>query len=322
MAIGKGSDFVIYHEEFFGGFSETLEQNTNAFNAASNGAIRMTPNRLRGDYEKESFIKSVTNLVTRRDLTSTSGVTDLAMTQGENVGVKINRKIGPVANTLDSFKKIARDPQEMSFLLGQQVGQGVAVDMLNTAVAALDGALRAQASQLYDGTAGTPTHGGLVQMIAKMGDAGDRITAFIMHSKSYYDLVGQAITDKITDVANVAIYQGTTATLGRPVVVTDAPALLVSGTPDEYGILGLVDEACTINESEERNIVSDTVTGLENLVLRIQGEYAYNLKLKGMTWDITNGGANPLDAAVATGTNWDQVATDDKSLPGVIGRFD
>jgi hypothetical protein len=64
--------------------------------------------------------------------------------------------------------------------------------------------------------------------------------------------------------------------------------------------------------------VMDLVSGLEQISYRLQGEYAYNLGLKGYTWDIANGGANPSAAALATGTNWDQVATDDKDTAGVI----
>ncbi|MGH9339528.1 MAG: major capsid protein, partial [Acidobacteriota bacterium] len=54
-----------------------------------------------------------------------------------------------------------------------------------------------------------------------------------------------------------------------------------------------------------------------NLVMRIQGEYAYNLRLRGFAWDVTNGGANPTDSALGTSTNWDKAATADKSLAGI-----
>ena len=51
--------------------------------------------------------------------------------------------------------------------------------------------------------------------------------------------------------------------------------------------------------------------------MRYQGEYAYNMKVKGFTWDVTNGGANPTAAAVATATNWDKTVADDKNIGGV-----
>ena len=39
MATGTVSDFILYEEQFHSGVTETLEQETDAFNAASQGAI-------------------------------------------------------------------------------------------------------------------------------------------------------------------------------------------------------------------------------------------------------------------------------------------
>jgi len=327
---GTAADFVIYHEEFFGGFSEALEQNADVFNAASNNCIQLRANRLMGEYEKESFIQNVNNLVTRRDTTSTAAAADLTMGQDEFVGVKVNRKIGPVANTLDSWRKIGEDAQTMSFALGQQIGAAAAVDMTNTAVAALAAAISniGVGAAVYDGTAGTPTHTGLVDIMALMGDRQGDIACWVMHSKSYFDLMKDAINKSaeiIQQMAGVTVFSGTVASLGKPVVVTDTPSLVVSSTPDEYRILGLTEGAAIIDESEQQEILSDPVTGLENLVMRIQGEYAYNLKVKGCKWD-TASGANPTDAAIATAANWvyslDSAVNGIKGGPGALGRFD
>lgn len=321
MAIGKASDFKIYHEQFFGGMVEQIEQNANGFNAASNNTIQLRPERLVGDYEQESFIKNITNLITRRDTTSVAAATDLAMQQGEAVGVKINRKIGPVTQTLDAFRKIGMtvDNQTLSFMLGEQVGKAIAVDYINTAIVAARAALVGQAAVLHDysGT-GKVTHGQMVVGMSKFGDKAGELAAWVMHSKVWFDLVGQAITDKIFEVAGATIYTGSTPTFGRPVVVIDAPALYTAGTPDKYDTLGLVPNAVIVKESEQRDIVNEVVTGLENLVIRMQGEYAFNVGVKGFAWDMTNGGANPTDGTVGTSTNWDKVATENKSLAGIV----
>ena len=320
MAIGTKSDFKIYNEEFFGGMTEVLMQNADAFNAASRNAIRLVPTRHKGEYEKESFIKEIANLVTRRDPTSVAAATDLKLEQGESVGVKINRKIGPVAQTLDAFRKISADPRVFSFLLGQQTAKAVTVDQVNVGINALAAAIGNVSALKLDKSGANPatlTHGYLAAVLAKFGDAAKNIICWVMHSKPYYDLVQQAISDKITDIADVAIAQGDTPTLGRPVVITDSASLIVSGTPDKYITLGLVENSSEVSESEEREIVSETVTGLENLVMRIQGEYAFNLKLKGYAWDTQNGGVNPTDGAIGTGSNWDKYSADDKATAGV-----
>lgn len=320
MAIGKASDFKIYQEEYFGGMFESIAQNTNAFNGASAGTITLVGREHRGDYSKESFIKDISSLITRRDTTSVSAATDLAVTQGEKVSVKVNRKIGPVAQTLDSWRKISKDPREMSFLIGKMVGEKKVQDYLNTAVLSAVPAMSAQAGLLHDYSAtGTITHSVIVDGMAKFGDQSSRIKAFVMHSKVYFNLIKQAIADKIVEVAGVTIYQGSVATFNRPVIVTDAAGLVdLVATPDTYCTLGLVDRAITVEESEGEEIQSQIITGLENLVFRIQGEHAFTLGLKGFTWDVTNGGANPADAALGTGSNWDKTVTSDKDMAGVV----
>jgi hypothetical protein len=75
----------------------------------------------------------------------------------------------------------------------------------------------------------------------------------------------------------------------------DSPNLFTTGSSaTTYDVLGLVENSVEVAESEERDIISQPVTGLENLVDRIQGEYAFNLRVKGCAYD-TAQGANPLD---------------------------
>jgi hypothetical protein len=320
MAIGKATDFVIYQEQFQAGVWEALTQNVNVFNGASAGAIKLVAQDLKGDYNKEAFFRGITGLVSRRDTTSVSAATDLALTQGEKIGVKLNRKIGPVTQTLDALRKIGFDSQEISFGIGKMVGEKKAQDMLNAAMIGATAALGAQSAVVYDATADTTktlNHTAMVSAMAKFGDQSGRIKAWVMHSKPYFDLIKQAISDKIVEVAGVTIYQGNVATFNRPVIVTDSAPLLVSGSPNTYPILGLTEGGVVVTESEQQEIVSQLVTGMENLVYRIQGEFAFNLNVEGFQWDVTNGGANPSDAALGTGTNWDPVVSSYKDYAGI-----
>lgn len=322
MAIGKASDFKIYEPEFYGGMAEGIAQNVQAFNAASNGAIRLVARALKGHYEKESFFKDISGLISRRDITSVSAATDLAMTQGEFVSVKVNRKIGPAAQTIDAFRKAGLSPQEMSFSLGKMIGDRKLKDYINTAILSAETALDGQSALKVDKSAASPTtltHQWLVAAMALLGDSAQNIRAWVMHSKPFFDLMGQAITDKIFGVADVTIFGGGPGSLGKPIIVTDAPALwdLNGSALDTYNVLGLVDGAVTVTESEEQEIVSEVVTGLENLVMRLQGEYAFNVGVKGFQWDVANGGPNPDDTALGVTTNWDKAATENKNLAGV-----
>jgi hypothetical protein len=82
-------------------------------------------------------------------------------------------------------------------------------------------------------------------------------------------------------------------------------------------ILGLTASGVVVQRSEEETISAQMVAGLEQLVMRIQGEYTFNVGCKGFKRDVTNGGANPTDTALGTTTNWDKDVTEDKNLAGV-----
>lgn len=322
MAIGKASDFKIYEAEFYSGMTEVLLQNAQVFNAASRNSIRLVPRTVRGQYEKTSFMQSVSGLVARRDVTSVSTAADTALTQTEHVSVKVNRKIGPVANTKDSFRKIAQSPQELSIILGKQAGAAIAVDYVNSGIRAAVAATKGNTALTKNYATTTITHKKLLEAMALFGDRASRIVAWVMHSNIYFDLVGQAITDKILNVADVAVAEGTTPTLGKPTIISDSASLISLNSPsssadDTYHVLGLTENAIQLVESEEKDAVLDPVTGLENLVIRFQGEYAFNIGVKGYAYQ-TGSGANPTDTTLASTAAWSKVVSDNKDCLGVM----
>ena len=324
MAASLQSDFKIYQEYFDAGFVEVLQQAGNAFNGASQNAIQLRQEILKGNYAYDSFFDVVSGLVARRDTTSVAAATDTALTMDEFVSVKLDRTVGPVAVTMDAMRKKARDPQEVSFILGQQTATAVQLDQLNTALAACEAALDNTSALENDiaATSGEITTEGLIDTLAKAGDSAGGIVAWVMHSASYFALLKDQVTDAVYRADGVTIMQGIPATLGRPVIVTDSDSLKEAEAPSSavstYSVLGLRRGAIDVVVSEAPIMVTQVVTGLKQLVIRIQGEHSYNLGLKGFRWDVANGAANPTDAAVATGSNWDKAVTSDKLLPGVI----
>lgn len=325
MTIGKASNFKVYQNELRGGIVETMTQASNYFNAAG-GAIRLSTISRRGDYSKESFFKSLSTIVSRRDTTSVSSAADLPLTMEEIISVKLNRKIGPVAQTYDAFAKMAMDmtPEEFSMLLGGMIGKGMQVEMLNSALRACRAALVQNTDVLYDAATATLTTAHLVSGLAKFGDRASTISAWVMHSKNYFDLMQHQIgTSANGDIVSGTVVQSATpATLNRPVIVTDSDALKVaggsgSGAYTDYHILGLTAGGVVVENTETERVVLDEVTGLENLVIRLQGEYAYNLGVKGYKYDTTVG-ANPSDANLGTSTTWDKAVTDSKDVAGII----
>lgn len=325
MGIGTNANFVIYEQQFWSGVVEVLQRETGVFNENSAGALQMTGRFIKGNFEESSFLQYTGSLVTRRDVSTMGAVADINVNMGQHVGVKCNRRVGPVAMNRDAYRKAGLDPKVFSLQIGEQVAPEIMADYCDSIIAAVSAGIQGVGTALtYDATADalkTLNHGIVPKAMAKFGDRASRLIAFVMHSKPYFDLVGQAVSDKVINVADVVIYGGNVATFGKPVIVTDSPSLTVtdaSGNITAYNTLLLTNGAAVLTESEERDVETLQVLGFENLATRLQAEHAFNLDVKGCAWDIVNGGKNPSNAALALATNWDKVANDNKSLPGVL----
>ncbi len=322
MAIGKYTDFKIYEEEFYGGMNDVIARNADAFNGPSNNAIRLVRSSHVGNFLKEAYYTQIASLVARRDITSTSAATDKALGSDEVISPKLARGF-LVGNTLDSLKKIGASPQEMSFVVGQQVGQAKMVDWLDTLLTCGVTAVGKTAASFYNkgsNAANTMQYNYLIEGMKLMGDQSRNLAAWVMHSKAYFDLMKTNISVATDRVAGATIYEGTTGTLGLPVVVTDSASLIntdgvTSGT-DSYYCLGLVENGLAALESEETTVVSDIVTGLANLVYRVQGEHSFDASVKGISY--TDTGVNPASAALATASNWTLKRASIKSAAGIL----
>ena len=189
-------------------------------------------------------------------------------------------------------------------------------DQLNTAIAALVAAITSQAAATNDVSATLGiTQSALNNSHAKFGDASQSLVAQVMQGSTWHKLVGQAITNStnLFVAGNVRVVD----ILGKVTVVTDAPALMQTGTPNKEIILSLAAGAALVHDS--RDIISNvqTTNGQTRIETTIQVDYSFGMGLKGYTWDVANGGKSPTGAALATGTNWDKTATSIKDTAGV-----
>lgn len=340
MALGLKTNFNIDNPFIYTGYTEMLTQFSAAFNEQSGGCIRLTSESKRGDFEEAAFFQNITGLVSRRDPASDAGVNDQNVDMGTFSHVKLNRRVGPVAQSYDSFRKIGSPVgvpstnqnsgiDELDMIVGQQTAKAVQVEMINTALLALSTALRGTgAGGVLHKTSGNTAAAvlgsvDLVKGLAKMGDAAaNKIRLWVMHSKAYYNLIEGQITANLDATTGFVLAEAQPVTLNRPVLVIDSPSLVrangIAAGVDSYLTLGLGVGAVECEDTENMMLATQLVTGRENLGIRIQGEYAYNLGVLGFTWDTTNGGENPASAAIGTATNWDQAYASFKDLGGVV----
>lgn len=328
MATYTQTTFVVYQDQFFGGWTEMTAQNADAFNAASRNGIVQRVRGHRGAFTQESFILALTGSITRRDTDVVTAATPTDVTMEQVIGTKLARKIY-VEKTIDAWKKIgadagASDDQLLSFYLGGFYAKEIQLDWLNTGITAAVGALSAQAPNFLPLVANEmASTTKLNQGLKLLGDDRNNVVCWIGNGIAYADLVQQNINDNVQDLTGAVMFGGDAGTMGKPFIVTDSPALTNTGggtTGDSYYILGLKAGGLTIEESESQTLLSELVGGKENIVGRLQSDLSYTVKLAGMRWDTAI--ENPTDAQIGTGANWTKVATSHKNLAGVLIEVD
>lgn len=336
MAITNYTDFVIDNQYFHTGMFEGVTQNLGLFNEVSSGAVRLTDDRYAGHYNDRLLYKTMEDAWTRRDITAQTAVSSADTKKVEEIsqrGVKFNAKMySPFV--LHAFQKnfdpgMKGDYQEISRKIGQATAVGRLKQQVNHALYASRAALKNQSTSLYSNAtsagnySGKMNSGDLGLSRAKLGDASGKLRCWIMHSKVYFDLVGNQVADKVTGVSDFILREGTGLTYNIPVLIIDSPALTAvigsgSAAYTEYYTLGLVEDAVVIANSEPEVMVAEVVTGAENLRIDLQGEGAHNIEVKGFQWDTSNGGINPTEAALATGSNWDLASAHVKNRAGLV----
>jgi len=296
---------------------ETLDQMLAAFNAASNGAIVLSPDGFTGDFLQESFFQNLGAAQRRVNrYAAQAAVTPVDLTELQNTTVKVAGGFGPVRYEPSQMTWLQRPTAQGIEVASRAFAEILLKDQLNTAIAALVAAITAQAAAVNDvsATAGI-TQAGLNSSHAKFGDASQNLVAQVMTGSTWHKLVGQNLANaqNLFLAGNVRVVD----ILGKTSVVTDAPALSQTGTPNKEIILSLASGAALVHDS--RDIISnvETSNGQTRIETTIQVDYTFGLGLKGYTWDTANGGKSPSSAALATGTNWDKTATSIKDTAGV-----
>ena len=184
-------------------------------------------------------------------------------------------------------------------------------------IAALVAAISNQSTAKNDVSAtGGINYGAINTAHALFGDHSTSLVAQVMTGQVYHKLIGQNLTNtpQLFQAQNVQVVD----ILGKAVIVTDAPSLFASGTPDLQKVLSLTDSAAIVFDGGDIISNIQTNNGKERIETTMQVDYTFGLSLKGYTWDESNGGKSPTDAELATGSNWDKVATSIKHTAGVI----
>lgn len=312
------SQMQVFNEYVMPATIESLAQMVEKFNAASNGAIRLTTQGFDGDFLQESFFAAIHSAQRRVDRYAAQGAASATdLTQLKASGVKIAGGFGPIRFEPSQLTWLNKPTAEGIEVASRNFAEALMADQLNTAIAALCAAIANQAAATNDVSATLGlSYTALNDAHAKFGDASGSLVASVMNGTAYHKLIGLNLTNaqNLFQSSNVLVVN----ILGKPVVVTDAPALYVSGTPNKLRVLSLAEGAATVYDGGDVVSNIQTTNGQTRIETTMQVDYTFGLALKGYTWDEANGGKSPTDAEISTGTNWDKVATSIKATAGVI----
>lgn len=308
MPTTLNSDLIIYNDLAQTAYLERLQEVLDVFNASSGGAIVLRNELIEGDLRKRAFYK-IGGSLGHRDVNSDAAVAGLKIGADESVGVKTPWKYGPYNTTEEAFKRRARSAEEFSELVGQDMADAALDYYIQSAFASLGAAIGANANMVAAGSFAVDHKKVLTKGMRKFGDRFNRIALFAMDSATYFDLVDDAIDQKIYEESGVVIYGGSPGTMGKPVLVSDK-------VTDEC-IFGLQAGAVTLTESQAPGVRSYEINTQENLALGYRAEGAFNIDIMGYSW-LDTAGVNPTLAALGTGANWRKHATSDKATAGVL----
>ena len=316
------SQMQVFNKYIMPATIETLAQLVEKFNDASGGSIRLTTEGFEGDFLQESFYAAIHSARRRVDRYATqAAVAATDLTQLKHSSVKVAGGFGPVRFEPAQMTWLSKPTTEGVEVASRNFAEALLQDQLNTAIAALVAAIgnQGEAATVDVSATSKVTYAAANDSHALFGDHSSLLIAQVMDGATYHGFIGQNISNTST-----LFLSGTVRVvdiLGKSAVVTDAPALYsaASGsTPAKRRVLSLVSGAATITDSNDVISNIETSNGNERIETTLQMDYTFGLGLKGYTWDEANGGKSPTDAALATGSNWDKVASSIKQTAGVM----
>lgn len=307
------SNMVVFNENLREATGEALAQNVDAFNARSNGGIVLSSMNFEGDFFEHSFYSALYSSRRRVDrYAAQAPVASDPLAEARNDGVKVAGGFGPIAFEPAQMTWINSNESEAITVISQQLADAIVQDQLNTAVASAVAAID-NAGYTETGTLGYPL---INQSHAIFGDHSRDLVVEVMTGAAFHALIGDnlANAERLYQSDGVLIVD----ILGKPVVVSDIPALAGAGSPPSQTVLSLSSGGIIVYDGSDVVTNIETNNGQSRIETTMQADYSFGLRLKGYTWDQTNGGRSPDDTDLTTGTNWDQTVTSVKHTAGVL----
>jgi hypothetical protein len=279
-----------------------------------------------GEYIQQPVFSQISGLVSRRDVTSAAAIDTLKIVAVNERGVILRGKIGPVSFTPDASGIAGIAPGSIEREIGNQGAAQLAEHVQSAILYALRSAIANMTTDAHTHSVwatGTRTNLSTALLAAgraKMADRADKIKAWIMRSESHYDLFTNNLAYGVDNIAGVVARGGPLATLGLPYHVVDHAGLTAADSGyDKYYTIGIGAGAVEVEVQAIRFYPAQLILDKETVEIQVRGDFDFALRVKGMQYDSTNGGANPAVATtLATESNWDPVYGDHREVPAIL----
>lgn len=327
--------------------TKVIEANLNLFNSATNGALLMGNSASLGDWVERTFW-AAQQIVRRRNAYGTGKLTPTELAQALERAIKIDGGTLPLKVTPALMDRLGKTPKEAAAVMGQQVALQMIEDYLSVGLGAFMAATPAALN--YDFTAQTggelPKIRNLIKASGQLGDASNRLACWVMSGATYNDMLSEDVLINAQNLFKFETINVLEDGLGRRFVVTDAVAALDAPTADatpkqRARVLGLMPGAVTIT-TRPLQMYSQAILGEENVYELMQGEYNFDLALKGQTYvgkagalgtgdkatsptprdeqkADQSGSASPSMTTLTTSTSW--AITDPRGITATTGRL-
>ncbi|HFN3755902.1 TPA: major capsid protein [Enterobacter hormaechei] len=287
--------------------TKVIEANLNLFNTATNGALLMGTGASLGDWVERTFW-AAQQLVRRRNAYGSGKLSPTELAQALERAIKIDGGTLPLKVTPALMDRLGKTPQEAAAVMGEQVALQMIEDYLacglGAFIAATPKGLNYDFTQQSGGA--LPKIRNLIKASGQLGDAQNRLACWVMSGNTYNDLLAE---DAFVNGQNLFKFETINVIqdgLGRRFVVTDAAAALDASVPGgaqgtekaRQRVLGLMPGAVTVT-TRPLQMYSQTILGEENVYDLMQGEYNFDLALKGHTYIGAKGSLGNGDKATS-----------------------
>lgn len=265
---------------------EMVSQQIAVFNGASRGAIALNADGFDGDFLQESMFASLHAAQRRVDRYATnSAQSSTALTEIQENSVKVGGGFGPILWEPAQFDWIRQNQAAAIASISSNLSEAIIKDQLNTGIASAVAAIENVAGLVNDvsGSANI-SYSAMNGAHAKFGDRSSAILVDIMDGAAYHKLIGDnlANANRLFNAGNVTIVEGVL----RPIVVTDAPSLYATGTPNKRKILSLTQNGIVISDAGNLVTNLETKNGKERIETTMQADYDFGVGLKGFAWTL------------------------------------